>query len=118
METNHGNAAKVGCQSVSGTTILSGKRPTESRLTMTAGLSLRISAPMEGSNRTIQISPRCGRGAVAMQVVLAERFEVREARLASIVTLGQCRRTCQNIVSLSGRQPAQFVRCPITLRTS
>ena len=55
MGVNQGSEAKDGCQSVIGTTIRSGKRPTALTLATTAGRSLRISAPTEGSNRTIQI---------------------------------------------------------------
>src|SRR5438105_5435471 len=54
---NQAKFAKVGFQSVTGTTILRGNRPTLSMLMTTAGLTFWISAPTAGSKRTFQTSP-------------------------------------------------------------
>jgi hypothetical protein len=53
-----------------------GSRPTVSRLITTAGRILRISAPTEGPNCTIQILPLWGGGAFARQVLLAKGLEI------------------------------------------
>ena len=55
-----------------------------SRLTTTAGRSLRISAPAEESKRTSQTSPLFGVGTVAMGVLLAESLEVGQLAITPL----------------------------------
>src|SRR5271166_2567976 len=76
-KTNQERFPKSLFQSVTGTTIRRGRRPPmASRLTTTAGRTLRIAAPAEGSKRTSQTSPLFGVGTVAMEVLLAASLEV------------------------------------------
>jgi len=55
-----------------------------SRLTTTAGRTLRISAPAEGSKRTSQTLPHFGVGTVAMEVLLAESLEVGQLAITPL----------------------------------
>src|SRR5208337_5372361 len=75
-QTNQERFPKSLFQSVTGTTIRRGRRQMAYRLTTTAGRTLRISAPAEGSNRTSQTSLLFGVGTVAMKVLLAESLAV------------------------------------------
>src|SRR5205085_4694979 len=110
--TNQGNAPKAACQSVRGTTIRNGRRPTVSTLITTAGRSLRISAPTEGSKRTTQISPLWCRRAFPMKVFLLKGLEIRKLWIGSVHLFCQGRSLFQDGIALGRRKSPQLRRRP------
>src|SRR5579884_2052656 len=88
---NQAYAKYAGFQSVMGTTMRKGSRPTLSWLMTTAGRTLPISAPVDGSKSINQISPRVGcggtvglglaAGAVPIEIILAVGVERGQLRV-------------------------------------
>lgn len=80
-------------------------RPRPGRLVdpVTASRGLRISAPTEGSNRTVQISPLWGRRAFAMKILLTKSLAVCQLWIGAIDLIRQGGRCLQDRIALGWR---------------
>src|SRR5438477_6973044 len=97
-------------------TIWRGRRPIPATVITTAGRTLRISAPTEGSKSTCQISPRLGVGAVDIEVILAKSFKGGQLRIVPVFLLQPGRLLGEDCLALFDRQSAQFRCAPLYFR--
>jgi hypothetical protein len=81
-------------------------------LTTTAGRTLRISAPTDGSKETVQISPLRGGRAFTIQIFLPKGLEVGQFRLIAVHSFRQSRRRLLDGIALRRGQLAEFRRRP------